>query len=213
MGNMQAPAAASMSPADKASWVALINGLGISQIAGPKGDRGVKGDKGDSGFVGITGQWDGTSKFSIDGKSANDMLRIGETTQMDFQVDGLTDLVWDASAGTLTNGTYLAPFYPTGATDTSTTSGTAIGLAATLTRLTTSAANQTRTLAVGTVPGQMKSLFVQTVTNSGTIAVTVAGATPQTLTFDAVGQGVTMIWNGANWRVVGFSGATMPGLA
>ena len=58
---------------------------------------------------GVDLSWDGSNTLNIDPINANDTIRIGETIQADFQVDGATDLLWDASAGKLTNAsmTYL----------------------------------------------------------------------------------------------------------
>lgn len=203
------PSIATMSEADKAAWVKFVTvDLGVSSVAGSKGERGVKGDKGDNSFSPASVTYDTTAGvIEVSGTTADHMFRVGNSVRTDFAVKGAsTDLVWDASANSLKNGTLMASFYPSGNYDTSSTDGGAISLTSPLT-LIDGAAGQTRTMAAGTVPGQMKTLWLAAQA-SGLTTVTLTGNTiPASLALSTVGQSVTFMWTGSKWTLVGRGGA------
>lgn len=58
---------------------------------------------------------------------------------------------------------------------------------------------QAMTLAVGTVTGQTLHMILRKRAGSGTCVVTATYTGGTTLTFDAVGERVTLVWTGAAW--------------
>lgn len=165
--------------------------------------QGAPGDGFDIAF-------DGSNTLNIDPVNANDTVRIGETIQADFQVDGATDLLWDASAGALTSGGFYAGFYPAvAADDIAAGTGGAISVANALTTINTDAGGDAFTLADGTVVGQIKN--IQLVADGGGNAV----ITPAnfldgtTITFADAGDSCSLLWNGSNWVLIANNGGTV----
>lgn len=147
-------------------------------------------------------QFDGTNTLNVDPANANDILRVGETTQADVQFDGATDIVWDASVGSLVNGGMFVPVIPNAAIDTNSTDASSISVTSPTTLLSTAGA-ETRTLPDGTVAGQLKNLVMSVDNGDCVVTVTTAAATDaDLLTFNEVGQFITLMWTGAAWRVV-----------
>ena len=155
---------------------------------------------------GATISFDGTDTLNVDGGAANDTLRVGETTQMDVQMDGATDLLFDASAGSLTNGGMFAGFLPDAAIQALSGPG-AVNVTSALTEVTTTGADAL-TLADGTVVGQVKNIIM--VADGGTGTLTPANfADGSTIAFDDVGDHVSLMWNGSAWRTVLNVGCTI----
>lgn len=64
------------------------------------------------------------------------------------------------------------------------------------------------TLADGEVPGQVKVIYMKTDGGDGTLTpATFIGGT--TITFDAVGDTVTLLWQTEGWYVIGINGAVV----
>lgn len=151
---------------------------------------------------GVVFEWDGADTLNIDPKNANDTIRIGETTQADFQVDGATDLLWDASLGALLNGAMTYACAPTGAQDTNTTDASAISIATGSTVI-TSAGAETRTLADGSSVGQVKHILFGTDGGTVTLTIASAAAAENVVTFAEAGQAITLLWDGTVWNYIG----------
>lgn len=148
--------------------------------------------------------FDGTNTLNIDPVNANDVVRIGENTQADFQVDGLTDLLWDASLGALLNGAMTYVCAPTGVQDTNSTNASNISLTSASTVI-TSAGAETRTLPDGTSVGQLKHIVFGTDGGTVTLTITSCAAAEDVVTLAEAGQGLTLFWDGALWNYVGMT--------
>lgn len=156
---------------------------------------------------GFVVQFDGDDTLNIDPANANDIVRVGETTQADVQVDGATDLLWDASAGLLTNGGRTVSCRAT-TNQEAFANGANNPTAATFsTQYTTSGGASTGTLGAGTINGQLKSIHVIPggTTNAATITVTnLTGGNTVTLTPPDMNiqAEVLLMWSGAIWEVM-----------
>lgn len=165
------------------------------------------GDAGD----GFDLKFDGTNTLNLDPVNANDTFRIGETVQADLQVDGATDLLWDASAGSLANGGMLGLWAPDAAIQTVAAGGTttALSLTTVLSDISTDAGGDAFTLANGTVVGQIKAIVLST-DGGGNATVTPATyADGTTLTFADAGDFCLLMWNGSAWRTLVNVGGTI----
>lgn len=157
-------------------------------------------------------QFDGTTTLNIDPATANDVIRIGETTQADFQVDGATDLVWDASVGSLVNGGFFVPVIPNAIREVIAAGGTstAMSVANFGSDVAVDAGGDIFTLADGTVVGQLKQVTLDA-TAGGIATITPAtfvDGTSATLT--TAGDFATFMWVGATgWRLVGGRGVAV----
>jgi hypothetical protein len=154
--------------------------------------------------------FNGVDTLNIDALNANDTVRFGENVQTDVQMDGATtDLLWDASAGSLTNGGFTAGFYPLGATnDIAAGAGGAISITNVLTTISTDAGGDAFTLANGTVVGQIKT--IQSVLIDGDAVITpVSLLDGDTITFGDTGDSVTLMWNGTAWLLIGNNGGVI----
>jgi len=154
--------------------------------------------------------FDGTDTLNIDPVTANDTVRFGETNQVDVQMDGLTDLLWDASAGALTSGGFYSGFYPSvAADDIAAGAGGAISVANALTTINTDAGGDAFSLANGTVVGQIKNIQL-VVDGTGAAVVTPASFLDgTTITFDDAGDSCSLMWNGTAWVLVSNNGGTV----
>jgi len=157
------------------------------------------GDAGD----GFDIKFDGTNTLNIDPANANDVVRIGETNQADLQVDGATDLLWDASAGSLTNGGMLGLYAPDAAIETIAAGNPgALSVATVISDVSVDAGGDAFTLADGTVVGQIKVITL-VATAGGTAVVTPANyADGTTMTLSAASEHCVLMWNGSNWRTI-----------
>ena len=155
-------------------------------------------------------QWDGTNTLNIDGLTANDTVRFGEVTATDVQMDGATDLLWDSSAGSLTNGGFFAGFYPSAAIENITAgTGGAINVTSAFTTINTDGGGDAYTLADGTVVGQIKNIFLLA-DGGGAGAITPANyADGTSITFDDAGDHCSLLWDGTNWRTIFNLGGTI----
>lgn len=165
------------------------------------------GDAGD----GFDIKFDGTNTLNIDPANANDVVRIGETNQADLQVDGATDLLWDASAGSLTNGGMLGLYAPDGNSEDLTTAAPAASITVSTSYGDTTANAVAATLADGTVAGQLK-IFVFEVDGANAFSVTPATAfadTSTSITFDDANDFCVLVWNGSAWRILINVGGTL----
>lgn len=161
------------------------------------------GNSGDGFNVGF----DGTNTLNIDPVNANDTVRIGETTQADLQVDGATDLLWDASAGSLTNNSFLGLFVPNAASQSVTGAGAA-NVTSPITYVTTNGVAQVLTLADGTAIGQIKCIVL--IVDGGDCVLTPATfADGTTLTFADANDFVVLVWGATGWRVIVNVGGTV----
>lgn len=155
---------------------------------------------------GMAISFDGTSTLNIDGANASDTVRFGETTQVDVQADGATDMLWDASAGSLTNNSLFAGFYPNAAIQALSGAG-AVNVTSAFTTITTTAADAL-TLADGTTVGQIKNMTM--ISDGGDGTLTPANyADGTTITFNDVGDHVSLMWNGSAWRTLVNIGGTI----
>ena len=65
------------------------------------------------------------------------------------------------------------------------------------------------TLADGTLTGQVKFLVAISVTNAVDVDITDSLGQVATVTFQAIGESVTLMWSGSSWFVVAYgTGAT-----
>lgn len=156
--------------------------------------------------------FDGTNTLNIDALVANDTVRIGETTQADLQVDGATDLLWDASVGSLTNGGFFVPVIPNVVREVIAAGGgtTAASITTFGSDVSVDAGGDIFTLADGTVVGQLKE-FTLDATAGGVATITpttFADGTSVTLT--TAGDQCILMWVGASgWRLVQGRGAAI----
>lgn len=109
--------------------------------------------------------------------------------------------------------TIFAGFYPIAAEQALSTSGTpaAVNVTSYHTKLTSTGTGDAVTLAVGSVPGQMKKVtYVAEGAGGDTVILTPSVTTGfATATFNAVGDFVVFIFNGTYWSVIENSGATI----
>ena len=109
--------------------------------------------------------------------------------------------------------TIFAGFYPIAAEQALSTSGTpaAVNVTAYHTKLTSTGTGDAVTLAVGSLPGQMKKVtYVAEGAGGDTVILTPSVTTGlATATFNAVGDFVVFIFNGTYWSVIENSGATI----
>lgn len=156
--------------------------------------------------------FDGTNTLNIDALVANDTVRIGETTQADLQVDGATDLLWDASVGSLTNGGFFVPVIPNAVREVIAAGGTstAASIATYGSDVSVDAGGDTFTLANGTVVGQLKE-FTLDATAGGVATITPATFVDGTsVTLTTAGDQCILMWVGASgWRLVQGRGAAI----
>lgn len=155
--------------------------------------------------------FDGTNTLNIDPVNANDVLRVGETNQADVQFDGATDLLWDASVGSLTNGGFFVPCIPNAVTDAIAAGNPgAISVANYGTQVSVDAGGDAFTLADGTKVGQLKEVTLYA-TAGGTAVITPATfADGTTITLTAAGDKVVLMWVGASgWRAISGVNATI----
>ena len=119
--------------------------------------------------------FDGSNTLNIDALVANDTIRIGETTQADLQVDGASDLLWDASVGSLTNGGFFIPVIPNAVREVLAAGNTttAASVATYGSDVSVDAGGDIFTLAAGTVVGQLKE-FTLDATAGGVATITPA---------------------------------------
>ena len=166
----------------------------------------------DNFHMGVSGDgfnivFDGTNTLNIDPENANDIVRIGETNQADLQVDGDTDLVWSASAGSLVNGGMFVPCIPNAIREL--VSGpSALSVATYGSDVTTTGADAF-TLADGTVVGQLKEVLLDVDAGDATLtpATFVDGAT---ITFADAGDQALLMWQGATgWRLISGKGVVV----
>lgn len=154
--------------------------------------------------------FDGTNTLNIDPATANDILRVGETNQADVQIDGATDLVWDASAGSLKNGAGFVPVVLDAVREEiAAGTGGAISVATYGTDIAADAGGDTATLADGTIVGQLKEI-VLSATAGGTVVVTPSNfADGSTITLTTAYDKCLLMWNGSAWRLVAGVNATV----
>lgn len=176
--------------------------LGILELA----DNFHMGSSGD----GFNILFDGTNTLNIDPENANDIVRIGETNQADLQVDGATDLVWDASAGSLKNGAGFVPVILDAVREVIAAGNPgALSIAAYGTDVSTDGDDDAFSLADGTIVGQLKEVTLD-VDGGGNAVITPANyADGTTATLADAGDFVVFMWNGTNWRTVGGKGVAI----
>jgi len=156
-------------------------------------------------------QFDGTDTLNIDAVTANDTVRVGETISTDVQFDGASsDLLWDASANSLTNGGFLGLFAPDAAVETITNTDGAVSITTSLTQVSgASDGNVLVSLADATTVGQVKTITL-TATGTDDVVITPASyADGTTMTLGAVGDFCVLVWNGTNWRTIAHGGGTI----
>lgn len=156
-------------------------------------------------------KFDGTNTLNIDPANANDILRVGETVLCDVHIDGLTDLIWDSSAGSLKNGAGFVPVILDAAQQViAAGAGGAISIATYSTQVSTDGDADAFTLAdCDGAPGTLKEIVLD-VDGGGNAVVTVAslvGGT--TVTLADAGDRALLMWNGAAWRVIGGRGVAI----
>ena len=158
---------------------------------------------GTSGTDGFDISFDGTNTLNIDALVANDTVRIGETTQADLQVDGATDLLWDASAGSLANGGFLGLFMPDAAITNVAAGGGAISITNPFTTINTDGSvDDAFTLADGTVIGQIKGIALVTDGGVSAIITPTTFADGTTLTFADANDFCILVWGASGWRTL-----------
>jgi len=148
--------------------------------------------------------FDGTNTLNIDPENANDILRIGETNQADLQLDGGTDLVFDASLGSLENGGFIVPCIPDAIREVIAAANPgALSVAAYGSDVSADAGGDAFTLADGTVIGQLKEVSLDA-TAGGTAVITPATFVDgSTITMAAAGDTALLVWTGASgWRLI-----------
>ena len=122
---------------------------------------------------------------------------------------GFFMLPLDAGSARATPNVLLSGAKTVGAVQTITSSG-AVSLNTLVTVLNSSSGVQALTLAAG-VAGQLKVITMGTAGNASTMTVAngnLAGMSTS-IVWDAVGEGVTLLYNGAKWVVVGQFGVTI----
>ena len=115
----------------------------------------------------------------------------------------------DGGSARATPNVLLSGAKTVGAVQTITSSG-AVSLNTLVTVLNSSGGVQALTLAAG-VAGQLKIITMGTAGNASTMTVSngnLAGMSTS-IVWDAVGEGVTLLYNGAKWVVVGQFGVTI----
>ena len=122
---------------------------------------------------------------------------------------GFFQLPKDGGSARATPNTLLSGDKTVGAVQTITSSG-AVSLNTLVTVLNSSSGVQALTLAAG-VAGQVKIISMGTAGNASTMTVSngnLAGMSTS-IVWDAIGEGVTLLYNGAKWVVVGNFGVTI----
>ena len=122
-------------------------------------------------------------------------------------------LAWDNSNSYWAPKTVLLPDTTIGATETVSGDGSgkdAISLSTLVTLLNTSSGTSDLTLGSGTA-GQLKIISMHTAGNAATLDTTDGnlGGVSTSIVFDAVGESVTLLYNGAKWVIVGQYGVTI----
>ena len=105
---------------------------------------------------------------------------------------------FDVSTSGVEGGGFFAGFIPNSAAETLTAT-TALSVTKYMTFIALN--NVARTLAVGTVVGQLKKIFAN-VDTAGADTVLTAGTTAVTITFTNTGDVADLMWTGTTWRVL-----------
>ena len=120
--------------------------------------------------------------------------------------NGFEDITKNASTGAITSNAAYGKAIRGGVQELS--GAGAVDLTNLVTELTTTGANAL-TLADGTTSGQMKIVNMIVDGGDGTLTPT-SFANGTTITFDAVGESVTLVWNSAiGWVATSVNGATV----
>tara|TARA_B100001559_G_C16309718_1_gene533619 strand:- start:309 stop:713 length:405 start_codon:yes stop_codon:yes gene_type:complete len=120
--------------------------------------------------------------------------------------NGFEDITKNASTGAITSNAAYGKAIRGGVQELS--GAGAVDLTNLVTELTTTGANAL-TLANGTTSGQMKIVNMIVDGGDGTLTPTTF-ANGTTITFDAVGESVTLVWNSAiGWVATSVNGATV----
>ena len=168
---------------------------------------------GESTADGFDVTFDGTNTLNVDAVNANDAVRVGENVLTDLQVDGAgSDLLWDASANSLTNGGHLGLFAPNGAIETVTSSSTPadVSITTSLTAVTSSGSG-TDVVGIpdGTAVGHVKCISL-VVDGGATLRITPDNyADGTSLDLANAGDFAIFKWNGSAWRTLIYNRGTV----
>ena len=160
---------------------------------------------------GFNASFDGTTTLNIDPVNANDVLRVGETVLADVQFDGATDLLWDASVGSLANGGFLAPFIINADSEIKDAGNeTDLSVANTISYCSTDAGGDAHTLPNGTVIGQIKVVIFVTDGTGNLVINPTTYADGTNITFADANDFAVFMWAGAlGWRTIANVGGTI----
>jgi len=163
---------------------------------------------------GFNMSFDGADTLNIDAVTANDAVRVGESVLTDFQADGAgSDLLWDASANSLTNGSGIhGLFAPIAAIESisAQADNVSVSLTTTLSSV-TSGASTTDTLYVpdATAVGHVKAIYLEADGGDDVTITPSSYADGTTFTLAAVGEFVVFGWNGSSWATLLQNGGTI----
>jgi hypothetical protein len=189
--------------------------------ANPDGSLNFLVDRAGTLTLALSVGWDDTAGAALNGIAVGDgagAARVSSAGAQDLTLDtnGGTNssaiVITDAANGNITltpNGTGAVDLAgKTIMSETTTSSGAgAVAVTGSIHEITTTAADAL-TLADGT-EGQILHVVMVTDGGDGTLTPTNLAGTPTTITFDAVGDAVTLLFTAGTWFVVGNNGAVI----